>query len=91
MSQTIFPSSEKNFFPLLETLARRMGCEYLSDLKYLDTTSRGVLAGLVSRTPAGQVPREEWNDALTYLTGQDPQPDAETARRALLQALETFP
>lgn len=83
--------SEKNDFPLLEILARRMGCAYLSDLKYLDTSGRAVLAGLVRGTGAGQALREEWNDALSYLTGQPPQPDAGTARRALLDALDTLP
>ena len=83
--------SEKNLFPLLETLARRMGCAYLSDLKYLDAASRALLAELVRGTDPARAPREEWNDALAYLTGQSPQPDAETARLALLQALETQP
>ena len=83
--------SEKNVFPLLENLARQMGCEYLSDLKYLDTASRAVLAGLIQHTGVEQATREDWNDALTYLTGQPPQPDAETARQALLRALENQP
>lgn len=83
--------SEKNVFPLLETLARRMGCAYLSDLKYLDTAGRAALAELVRGTDPARAPREEWNDALTYLTGQPPQPDAGTARLALLRALETQP
>ena len=50
-----------------------------------------LLAGLVQRTEADQATRKDWNDALTYLTDQPPQPDAETARKRLLQALETQP
>lgn len=80
---------EKNSFALLEILARQMGCEYLSDLKYLDPVGREKLAGLVRGIAPGEAPQTEWNDALTYLTGQDPLQDADAARAALLAALET--
>lgn len=83
--------SEKNSFPLLETLAGRMGCGYLSDLKYLDAAGRRTLRELIRQIPGGQNSVKEWNDALTYLTEQDPAPDAETARRTLLRELETRP
>ena len=79
---------EKNSFALLETLARQMGCEYLSDLKYLDPAARARLAGLVRAIAPAEAAPEEWDDALTYLTGQDPLKDADTARTALLAALE---
>ncbi len=79
---------EKNSFALLETLARQMGCEYLSDLKYLDPAGRERLAGLVRGIAPGDAPQTEWNDALTYLTGQDPLADDDAARTALLAALE---
>lgn len=83
--------SKKNSFPLLETLAGRMGCGYLSDLKYLDAAGRRALWEFIRQIPGGQNSPEEWNDALRYLTGQDPAPDAETARRTLLRELETWP
>ena len=79
---------EKNSFALLEILARQMDCEYLSDLKYLDPAGRARLAGLVRAIAPAEAAPEEWNDALTYLTGQDPLKDADTARTALLAALE---
>ena len=79
---------KKNSFALLEILARQMGCEYLSDLKYLDPTGREKLAGLVRGIAPGEAPQTEWNDALTYLTGQDPLQDADAARAALLAAME---
>ena len=82
MDQNTLPS-------LLETLARRMDCEYLSDLKYLRASKRLLLAETVRRLPAQEARAEEWNDALNYLTGQEPQPTAEQARRALLKALES--
>lgn len=80
---------QNTLFPLLEKLARRMDCEYLSDLKYLQGAGRELLADTVRRLPAQEASVEEWNDALTYLTGQDPQSTAEQARRALLKALES--
>ena len=78
----------QNSFPILEHLARLMGCEYLSDLKYLDKRSRTVLAGLVEKLDPEQATVEEWNDALAYLTGQDPMPDAARARQALIEGLK---
>ena len=78
----------KNSFPILENLARLMGCEYLSELKYLDTKSRLVMAGLVEKLEPGQATVQEWNDALAYLTGRDPEPDAERARLSLIAGLE---
>lgn len=73
---------------LLETLARRMGCTYLSDLKYLDMDRREMLAELVRNIPAASAGCAQWNDALTYLGGEAPCADAETARAALLELLE---
>ena len=74
---------EKNSFPLLETLARGMGCAYLSDLKYLDASGQRKLAGLVRSVPVQAAEANAWNDALTYLTGQPAQPGAGQARQAL--------
>ena len=80
---------EKNSFPLLETLARGMGCAYLSDLKYLDASGQRKLAGLVRSVPVQAAEANAWNDTLTYLTGQPAQAGAGQARQALLQALES--
>ena len=74
---------EKNSFPLLETLARGMGCAYL------DASGQRKLAGLVRSVPVQVAEANAWNDALTYLTGQPAQPGAGQARQALLQALES--
>lgn len=74
--------------PLLETLARRMDCAYLSDLKYLDRRRRKVLAELLRKTAASRASCAEWNDALAYLGGEGACANAESARRALLELLE---
>lgn len=75
--------------PLLERLACRLDCEYLSDLKYLRVSKRVLLAETLRKMPVQAAGVEEWNDALTYLTGQAPQPTAQQARGALLKALES--
>lgn len=46
--------------PLLETLARRLDCAYLSDLKYLDPARRRELAELVRAMPEQEASCREW-------------------------------
>ena len=82
---------KNNSSSLLEMLARRLGCEYFSDLKYLRISKRILLTEAVRAVPVQSFPTSEWNDALNYLAGQDPQPTAERARQKLLETLETLP
>lgn len=74
---------------LLELMASRSGCTYLSDLRYLDELQRGQLFRLLEKYPADTADLREWNDALDYLTGQTPEATAEAARTSLLRALKT--
>lgn len=75
--------------PLLETLARRLDCAYLSDLKYLDPARRRVLAELVRAMPEQEASCREWNDALNYLGGGESCSTAEKARTALMELLDS--
>lgn len=68
---------------LLDTLADRMGCVFLSDLRFLPEEKRGRLAREVGSILPHQAPVSEWNDALSYLTGAGPEPTAEVARARL--------
>ena len=72
---------------LLEYLAQRASCQYLSDLRYLNRQEQCHLSREVSRIPAQAFRTAEWNDALDYLTGLPPEPSAPDAREALLQHL----
>lgn len=73
---------------LLDVLSIRMGCTYLSDLRFLDGAQRAMLAGKLERIPARAADLRDWNDALEYLTGDSrPMADPEQARAALIAAL----
>lgn len=73
---------------LLDRLASRLGCGYLSDLKYLDEARRAELARLLDAMPSDAAPLQQWNDALSYLTAQPGANSRAEARERLLAALE---
>lgn len=75
---------------LLERLAERMGCVYLSDLSYLKGEQRDHLIQEIRATPASSASISDWNDALDYLTQTSPIPDPETAKETLISQLSTF-
>lgn len=72
---------------LLEVLACRMGCEYVSDLRFLPCGGRERLALEVERIQPQEATLLEWNDALSYLTGAGPEETAERARASLAALL----
>ncbi len=72
---------------LLEYMAHRTGCEYLSDLRYLSCWEQVRLSREVSRIPAAAFPLETWNDALAYLTSLPPATQAALAKEKLIQNL----
>lgn len=63
---------------LLEYLAMKTGCLYLSDLKYLK--SKSIISIVIRRVPAKIYSLHEWNDAVQYLTGHESFLSAEEAR-----------
>ena len=73
--------------PLLDELARQMGCEYLSDLRFLDALARQALGCALKALPSRYASLREWNDALAYLTGEPPQSTADAARALLVERL----
>ena len=72
---------------LLDYLAYRIGCEYLSGLHELDSVRRARLRRAVTQLKAEDAPLDEWNDALAYLAGRPPASDAAAAREELLSFL----
>ena len=72
---------------LLEYMAQRSGCSYLSDLRYLSCWEQMRLAREVSHIPVEAFPLEAWNDALAYLTDSPPASDGSVAKEKLLQCL----
>lgn len=74
---------------LLDVMAAQMGCEYLSDLRYLDSGQRAALAEKLGELAPKASDLRDWNDALEYLTGQPPQSSTEQARAALIAGLSS--
>lgn len=75
--------------PLLELLCLRMGCEFLSDLRFLSPARRRELARELARIPVREEDRAEWNDVLQYLTEGTPEKTAREARDHLVRQLYT--
>lgn len=73
---------------LLDLIAAQMGCDFLSDLRFLDSTQRAALAEKLKQLPARASNLHDWNDALQYLTGDSaPRATADEARAALIAGL----
>lgn len=67
---------------LLDTLALKMGCEYLSDLRRIARPS-AALRRAAADMPLDSFPAREWLDAADYLCGAKCQ-SAQDARNAVL-------
>ena len=73
--------------PLLEFLAYKAGCAYLSDMPHASGWQRVRLAHALERVPAEAAVLREWNDALDYLAQAPPEETAQAARERLIQSL----
>jgi hypothetical protein len=74
-------------FALLDAMAAHIGCTYVSDLKYMDDDQRIRLLYKLERTPPETASLREWNDALTYLTGEAEVHTREDARHRLMDVM----
>lgn len=72
---------------LLDYLAYRMGCGFLSDMHYLQKGERGYLCRILQQISPEDASLQEWNDALTYLTDAMPEASAQAAKERLLALL----
>lgn len=72
---------------LLEFLAYKAGCPYLSDLRFLSPEQRRYLAQSLERLTPRKEDTWEWNDALDYLTGAPPEDTAQAAKERLVHLL----
>ena len=69
-------------------IARQMGCDFLSDLRFLNSTQRAELAQKLEKLSANAFGLHDWNDALEYMAGQPSEQSAAEAREALLRCLK---
>lgn len=72
---------------LLEFLSYRMGCNYLSDLRFLNAWQYERLAREVEQISPKSIPIQEWNDALNYLVGGSSIHTPEDAKEKLIALL----
>lgn len=73
--------------PLLDFLAYKAGCSYLSDLPRATGWQRARLVRTLGGIPAEAASLHDWNDALDYLAQAPPAPSAQEARARLMAAL----
>lgn len=72
---------------LLDVLAYRTGCSYLSDLRQMKAQEPLFLVRALEAIAYQDAPLSEWNDALSYLAGEEAVQDAAEARQRLLAAI----
>lgn len=72
---------------LLDILAERMGCMYLSDLRNLTSTERLALGPILIRITPQDHSLFEWNDALEYLNAGAAESSIGAAHSKLIKAL----
>lgn len=69
---------------LLDYLAEKCGCEYLSDLRYMDG---GDICDTLSQISEGLFPREQWKDAYDYLVGESAIGGDQASKETLMKDL----
>lgn len=72
---------------LVDYLAAKAGCMYVSDLHFLSQTDCFRLSREVERLPSESASLFEWNDALEYIVGAAPELTPEAAREKLMNCL----
>lgn len=70
---------------LLDYLGYRVRCACLSDLRVLEAARQACLADVVEELAPEDAPLSEWNETLSYLSGQEAR--ASTALQARLELL----
>ncbi len=69
---------------LLEYLADKTGCMYLSDLRFTDNPKK--LSKYINKIDAKEYSLHEWNDAVNYLTDREANFDSESEAKDYLVA-----
>lgn len=72
---------------LLEVLAYKMNCLYLSDLQFLSAAQKIWLIREIEAIPPQAASVPEWNEALDYLAGAGPEETEAVAKERLMAAL----
>ena len=83
--------SATRLISLVDYLAYQAGCEYISDLRCLDSLDRRKLARMLEKVEPDDFPLRDWNDALNYLVRESPQQTAREAQTRPILLLVSYP
>lgn len=73
---------------LVDYLATQLGCEFISDLRFLTSLERLTLARVIKKLQPADFPLHEWNDAIQYIVNKRVVNSSESAYRTLLTELQ---
>lgn len=79
--------SSKMPISLVDYLAFRSECTYISDLPRIGTHGKLKIVRALEAVEVGVFPLREWNDALDYLAHERPCKTEEEARKKLISSL----
>ena len=71
---------------LLLVLSEKIGCMYLSDLKFIE--DKGKIKSELKKILPQDFTLKQWNDAITYLTGQEKEFSSKIDAKRFLIATE---
>lgn len=72
---------------LIDQMVEVVHCDYPSNLHSLNVESRQRLAAWLQMQNEAAYPLSQWNDALAYLVGEQPQTNGHEAKKLLCQKL----
>ena len=79
--------STNQLISLLDFLANKAGCMYLSDLRSINSTECRMLKRCIEKISADQFVAREWQDALEYLANtKTEEPDPNILKLQLTEA-----
>lgn len=68
-------------------MAYKTGCEYISDLHFLDAMKKRKAFRAIEKVMPEMYPLRQWNDALQYVVRAAPEQNAKDAKKVLLSML----
>lgn len=79
--------SAAQLLSLVEYIAYKAGCEYISDLHSMDEVEKRKAYRAVEKVQPEVYPLMQWNDALQYVFKAEPESTAEDAKKVLMSML----
>ena len=74
--------------PLIDYLAQKVRCTYISDLRKLKRTTQFDLIDAVQQIPEEVYSMDDWNEALMYMSNREARYSSFTAKEEILEFLK---